>query len=75
VGEEILRVKIQRVKELLATTDLSLAAISARMGFSRPSTMHHAFKRPTGQTPREYRATVSPPLGGRRHSKPGLGDP
>ncbi len=52
---EIIRVRIERVKELLAITDLPLKQISKLAGFSHEETMYRAFKKATGQTPNEYR--------------------
>jgi LacI family transcriptional regulator len=55
---EILRVKVQRVQELLAQTDLSLAAIASRTGFKYPEYMSFVFKQKTGLSPGRYRAQV-----------------
>jgi len=41
--------------EYLGRADLSLVDISARLGFSEPSTFHRAFKKWTGVAPGEYR--------------------
>jgi AraC-like DNA-binding protein len=43
--------------EYLARAELSLVDISARLGFSEPSTFHRAFKKWTGVAPGEYRHT------------------
>lgn len=43
--------------EYLASAELSLVDISARLGFSEPSTFHRAFKKWTGVAPGEYRHT------------------
>jgi LacI family transcriptional regulator len=55
---EILRVKVQRVQELLAHTDLSLAAIAARTGFKYPEYMSYVFKQRVGMTAGQYRSRV-----------------
>lgn len=52
---EIVRVRIERVKELLTITDLPLKQISKLAGFSHEETMYRAFKKATGQTPNEHR--------------------
>ncbi|MBN2292829.1 MAG: DNA-binding transcriptional regulator [Pirellulales bacterium] len=52
---EIIRVRIERVKELLTITDLPLKQISKLAGFSHEETMYRAFKKVIGQTPNEYR--------------------
>ena len=43
--------------EYLARAELSLVDISARLGYSEPSTFHRAFKKWTGVAPGEYRHT------------------
>jgi LacI family transcriptional regulator len=55
---EILRVRIQRVQELLAHTDLTLATISARAGFKHPEYMSFVFKQKVGMTAGQYRSLV-----------------
>jgi LacI family transcriptional regulator len=54
--EEITRVQIERVKELLTETSLSLSAIAHRAGYRHVEYMSVAFKRETGQPPSAYRA-------------------
>jgi LacI family transcriptional regulator len=56
--EEILRVRMERVKELLAETDLSLTAIAHRTGFTHVEYLSVAFKRETGLPPSAYRDHV-----------------
>ncbi|MEZ0268474.1 MAG: substrate-binding domain-containing protein [Phycisphaerae bacterium] len=58
--DEIMRVKMTRAKELLAGTDLSLAAIAAQTGFSSLNYLSNAFSRETGISPRAYRAKHTP---------------
>jgi len=53
--EEIVRVRIARVKQLLAETDLVLPAIAQRAGFQHPEYMSVLFRKQTGQTPGQYR--------------------
>ena len=55
---EIRRVQFNRVKELLAETGLSLAAIAVKTGFKHPQYMAEAFKREFGHTPGEFRAAA-----------------
>ncbi len=52
---EILRVRLDRVKHLLAMTDYPLARIAELAGFEYMESMCECFKRVTGQTPGEYR--------------------
>jgi LacI family transcriptional regulator len=62
--QEVLRLRIERVKELLAETDLSLTAIAHRTGYAHVEYLSVAFKRETGVPPSVYRAQVRQP--GRR---------
>ena len=57
---EILRAQLNRVKQLLCDTDLSLAAIADRCGFNHPQYMSHIFKKKLGQTPGQYRSMTRP---------------
>jgi len=52
---EIRRVQLRRVAQLLAETDLTLDSIARLTGYQHPEYLSVAFKRSTGQTPREYR--------------------
>lgn len=56
-SEEIQRVRVNRIKELLNETDLSIGEIAKRTGFEYGEYMAAAFKRETGLTPTEYRLT------------------
>ncbi len=53
--EEIHRVRMERIKTLLAETDASVHEISRRAGFEYPEYMAGAFKRSIGLSPTEYR--------------------
>jgi len=53
---QILGVKLDRVKRLLSDTDLPLAAIAERTGFTHVEYLSVAFKRHEGVTASEYRA-------------------
>lgn len=48
---------VARARDYLATTDLSIDEISARLGYSEPSGFRQSFKRLTGQSPRQFRIT------------------
>lgn len=52
---EILRVQVQRVQELLRTTNLTLTDIARLAGFAHVESMQRIFKRTAGQTPGQYR--------------------
>jgi len=53
--EEITRVRLQRVKELLITTDFTLVKIAELSGFEYVEYMCDLFKRTTGRTPGQFR--------------------
>jgi len=54
-NEEITRVQIQRVQELLSDTDLPLGTIAHMAGFRHAEYMSLVFRRHVGQLPRDYR--------------------
>lgn len=54
--EEILHVRLNRVKQLLGETTLSLYQIAERTGFEHVEYLSVVFKRETGLTPSKYRA-------------------
>ena len=47
--------RIEAARRLLESTDLTVAAIARRTGFTRPETLHRAFARRVGTTPDSYR--------------------
>lgn len=53
--EEITRVRLTRVKELLTETDLSLTEIADRTGFKHVEYLSAAFKKKVGLPPSRYR--------------------
>jgi LacI family transcriptional regulator, galactose operon repressor len=56
--EEILRLRLERVKQLLTTTDLSIAQIAGQVGFSGVEYLSAMFKRKLGVSPRQFRRSV-----------------
>ncbi|HJU55491.1 MAG TPA: helix-turn-helix domain-containing protein [Pyrinomonadaceae bacterium] len=50
--------RVTRAQSLLAETDLSVSAVSARVGYGSPSHFTKAFRQATGLTPRAYRAAL-----------------
>jgi len=54
-GEEIRRVRLERAKELLLTTQLSVTRIGRMIGFEKGSLFTRFFQTYTGLTPRDYR--------------------
>ena len=59
--DEILRVRIERAKQLLRETDLGLKAIAVRSGFQHASYLAAVFRDSTGLTPGEYRGLQESP--------------
>ncbi|WP_437225922.1 substrate-binding domain-containing protein [Planctomicrobium sp. SH661] len=53
--EELIRLRIDRVRQLLSETELSLAEIADLAGFTHVEYLSVAFKRETGLSPREFR--------------------
>jgi LacI family transcriptional regulator len=51
----IKRQKIDRVRQLLAETDVPIARIADMTGFESPSYLSVVFRRETGESPREFR--------------------
>lgn len=52
--------KLAAAKVLLRTTNLSVTAVAAKVGFSSPKNLWRAFKRATGSSPESYRAAAAP---------------
>ncbi len=52
---EIRRVRVERAKELLTTTDWSMPRIAAAAGFSQTEVMNQVFRRELDVTPSEFR--------------------
>lgn len=53
--EEIMRVRMARAQLLLETTELAVAEVAERAGFSEPQRLCEAFARKRGMTPGEWR--------------------
>jgi LacI family transcriptional regulator len=54
--DEILRVRLNRAKQLLAETDFPLPLIAEKVGLEHSEYLSRIFKRRVGQTPSEFRA-------------------
>jgi LacI family transcriptional regulator len=61
IHAEIQRKQIDRVKELLISTNLSVNAVAAGSGFENVRYLTQVFREMTGKTPTEYRRTQSTP--------------
>lgn len=57
--QEIRNTQVERIKELLAETDLTLSEIARLTGFTHTEYMTVVFKRMTGQPPSRYRAQMA----------------
>jgi LacI family transcriptional regulator len=58
--QDLVRFRIERVKQLLAETDHSLERIATLAGFDHPEYMSVAFKRETASTPGRFRLQAKP---------------
>jgi LacI family transcriptional regulator len=55
VLDEIHRVRVERAKELLASTDMPVSAVAGQTGFSIPRRLAAVFQKVVGVAPGEYR--------------------
>lgn len=55
IHEEIMRVRMERAKTMLITSDKNILQIATACGFGFPSQFSHAFKREIGMPPQEFR--------------------
>jgi LacI family transcriptional regulator len=74
INEEVLRVRLEKVKDLIITTELSVAEISQLTGFTRPNHLFRIFRRQLGMNPKQFRAqhasrARSYPRAAGRHSR------
>jgi AraC family transcriptional regulator len=58
VGEYVAQSQVDHARQLLAR-DESVKAVAHSLGFSSPSKFSSAFRRATGQTPRQFRQRES----------------
>ena len=58
-NEEIVRLRIEQVRNLLRDTDLSLDQIAARTGFTTSQYMLEVFRKTIGVTPGNYRRSLN----------------
>jgi LacI family transcriptional regulator len=63
IKDEILRVQIERVKQLLAHSDLRLEQVASQCGFSSGHYLSEVFHKREGLTPRAYRNLARPTRG------------
>lgn len=53
--DEIIRIRLRKTQQLLKGTDLPIAEIASRTGFTTPEYLSAAFKKKTGVSPRGFR--------------------
>ncbi|QDT66797.1 AraC family transcriptional regulator [Calycomorphotria hydatis] len=66
--EELMRVQIARVKQLLMETELTLDQLAPLAGYSHKERLSAVFKRETGETPGEFRRRVKSPYSQGKHN-------
>jgi len=59
--EEVMRVRLERAKELLAETDLPVGSVAKKCGFSQAKYFSHVFRVKLGRTPGQYRHDTHKP--------------
>lgn len=57
IGAFLAQVRLMTASELLLTTDLTVAAVAAQVGYQSESAFGRAFRRTTGVTPARFRRT------------------
>lgn len=58
-GEELLRVRIERAKRLLAESEQKLDVLATMCGYQNANSFYMAFKKHVGMSPKEYRASLA----------------
>ena len=56
INEEIVRVRLDKVRDLLRTTTRKVAEISAATGFTRPNHLFRTFRKRMSMSPEAYRS-------------------
>ncbi len=67
LGRYIARFRLEHARRLLAS-GMSVKAVAYTTGFSEPSNFTAAFRRDTGETPRQYQLRMETPAGSTRHT-------
>ena len=58
--EYLTKVRMEKVKEMLASTDEKIVNIAFSVGYSEPNYLSYLFKKREGITPKEYRQQKKP---------------
>lgn len=61
IHQELARVRLAKVKELLLETKLPVTEIARRTGFTTPQYLNHVFRGATGLPPRRFRVAAAGP--------------
>jgi LacI family transcriptional regulator len=67
IHSEIQRIQMERVKEMLTTTNLNVTTVAQQAGFENIRYLTKVFRDATGVTPTEYRRGHSTPTVGKPH--------
>ena len=59
LNEEIVRVRMEKVKDLLVTTEMQVVDVAAATGFSRSSHLFRSFRKLVGVSPKSYRNALA----------------
>lgn len=63
INDELTRLRLERVKRLLAETEMEIKRITFRCGFKSPHQLCRVFRRAEGQSPGEFRRSCKSTLG------------
>lgn len=58
-GEELVRVRIERAKRLLAESEQKLDVLATMCGYHNANSFYMAFKKHVGMSPKQYRASLA----------------
>ena len=56
IGQEITRVRLEKVKDLLRHSSLKISGIASACGFSRTNHLHRIFRADSGKSPKQFQA-------------------
>ena len=74
INDQIVRLRMDKVKDLLINSDMKVVDISAVCGFSRPNHLFRTFRKLVGVSPKTYRAEqLAAQVRGARPARPAVG--
>jgi len=59
INEEIVRVRMEKARDLLSTTNMQVIEIAAMTGFTQPSHLFRTFRKLVGLSPKTYRKKLA----------------